>query len=436
MQCLVLGNYSSGPQYTLETFLLYLDIKYLHYEANRIETWFVLGLIVRLALRMGYHRDPSHFPQITPYKAEMRRKTWTYIALYDILMSGHVGLPRMIHEGQADTAEPRNLFDEDFDCTTAALPPAKPDTIITPAIFLVSKKRVASVYGMICDLTTSANPTLPYDQIQRLHKLLDEAYASIPATLRFETSISPFDTPSLILRRIFLATLLHTGKCILHQKHMVLGCTDHRYAASQSICLDAAIEVLCIQKFLYHELQLGGSLYGFIWKVPSLLNSGFYLATTLLRLFVKLSIEGEVSSEKHTMTGNLQRDRAIQALYDAYMIWAQASPISSESRTVVETVLDVLRRAKRMGISANLLEKISCNGTYLTVPGFCIETERETNFIDSLETPGSNDINEKLAASFQHPDTTILSYMQPSDRSFLVSVSHSIHMNSSSAISS
>jgi hypothetical protein len=64
VQCLVLGNYSLGPRYTLETFILYLDIKYLHYEANRIETWFVLGLIVRLALRMGYHRDPSHFPQI------------------------------------------------------------------------------------------------------------------------------------------------------------------------------------------------------------------------------------------------------------------------------------------------------------------------------------------------------------------------------------
>lgn len=365
MQCLVLGNYSSGPLYTLETFILYLDIKYLHYEANRVETWFVLGLIVRLALRMGYHRDPSHFPQISPYEAEMRRRTWAYIALYDILMSGHVGLPRMIHEEQADTAEPRNLFDEDFDCNSTALPPAIPDTIITPAIFLVSKKRVASIYGMICDLTTSTNPTPPYDKIQRLQKLLDEAYAGIPATLRWEkTSISPPDTPHLVLRRIFLATLLHTAKCILHKKHMLLGRTDHRYAASQSICLDAAIEILCTQKFLHHELQLGGSLYGFIWKIPSLLNSGFYLATTVLCLYVKLSTVGEASPEHTNMTEKLQLDRAIRALYDAYMIWTQASPISSESRSVVETVLDVLRIAKRMGINADLLENISCNGMY------------------------------------------------------------------------
>jgi hypothetical protein len=131
------------------------------------------------------------------------------------LMSGHVGLPRMIHEGQADTAEPRNLFDEDFDRTSATLPPARPKILVSPTIFLVSKKRVASVYDMICDLTTSTNPTPPYDQVQRLYKLLDEAYASVPSTLRFKTiSLSISDSLQLKLCRIFLSTLQQSGKCI------------------------------------------------------------------------------------------------------------------------------------------------------------------------------------------------------------------------------
>jgi len=39
---------------------------------------------------MGYHRDAKWFPTITPFQAEMRRRTWALVRLSDIIFSHQV----------------------------------------------------------------------------------------------------------------------------------------------------------------------------------------------------------------------------------------------------------------------------------------------------------------------------------------------------------
>jgi Fungal specific transcription factor domain len=64
-------------------------------------------MIVRTALRMGYHRDARHSARISPFHGEMRRRAWAVIFGLDIIVSSQIGLPRMIKERQSDTAEPQ-----------------------------------------------------------------------------------------------------------------------------------------------------------------------------------------------------------------------------------------------------------------------------------------------------------------------------------------
>lgn len=73
VQCLVLGRYTKSVPYTIET-LLYFTVEHFQCEDTQVGNWTLLGMIVCLAMRMGYHRDAAHSPQISPYHGEMRRR--------------------------------------------------------------------------------------------------------------------------------------------------------------------------------------------------------------------------------------------------------------------------------------------------------------------------------------------------------------------------
>src|SRR5690242_16750622 len=100
IQCLKLGNYLKGTPHTVEALLFLLQTEYIQGEIAQQGCWHLIGNIIRIALKMGYHRDGSHFPQISAYEAEMRRRIWYILVQFDIASASQVGLPRMIQACQ------------------------------------------------------------------------------------------------------------------------------------------------------------------------------------------------------------------------------------------------------------------------------------------------------------------------------------------------
>jgi hypothetical protein len=138
VQCLVLAEYTKCPPYTLETLLCYFVSEYFHYDGLNV-AWFLLGLIVRTAIRMGYHRDPSRFPNISPFEGEMRRRVWLIIIHLDAKAATEMGLPRMIQKDQYDTKEPRNLLDKDFGENSLQIPPSRDDSRPTIMLYILTR---------------------------------------------------------------------------------------------------------------------------------------------------------------------------------------------------------------------------------------------------------------------------------------------------------
>jgi hypothetical protein len=193
---------------------------------------------------MGYHREPSNFPRISLFQAEMRRRMWVVISRLDVVGSAQIGLPRMIEESQCDIAEPRNLLDEDFNANMAGLRRDRPNTFQRVTLYFTAKSRIGSIFGMICDLTTSTGP-VPYVEFMRLDKMLDDAYQSIPQWLQTRPmSKSIMDDPEAIIRRFFVALLFHKSKCILHRTYMLPARTDRCYNYSRTACMDNALQLL------------------------------------------------------------------------------------------------------------------------------------------------------------------------------------------------
>ena len=82
VQCLVLGRYTKCVPYTIETLTLYFGIEASKSEDAQVGVWVLLGMVIRLAMRMGYHRDASHFPRFSAFEAEMRRRVWATVVTW------------------------------------------------------------------------------------------------------------------------------------------------------------------------------------------------------------------------------------------------------------------------------------------------------------------------------------------------------------------
>lgn len=115
---------------TLQIELLWLLTMRMIKEHAR-DGWAQLGSIMRMAMGMGLHRDPSEFgPRITPFNAEMRRRLWASIADLDFFVSNDCNLPSL-REDDATTGPPRNLDDADLYPDMKELPPGKPFDQVT-----------------------------------------------------------------------------------------------------------------------------------------------------------------------------------------------------------------------------------------------------------------------------------------------------------------
>ena len=110
-----------------------------------------MGIFIRLAMRLGYHRDSARHSSISPFEGEMRRRIWAIIYQLDILASFQLGLPSMIPDEYCDTHAPKNLDYSDFGPDTTVLPPSRPLSDNTAITYTIVKSKVMGVFKRIVD---------------------------------------------------------------------------------------------------------------------------------------------------------------------------------------------------------------------------------------------------------------------------------------------
>ncbi|CBX92038.1 hypothetical protein LEMA_P047440.1 [Plenodomus lingam JN3] len=358
VQCLVLANYLKCPPYTIETCLLYFGTEYFRSVDTQFGMYILAGTINRIAFRMGYHREPSKFPNITPFWAEMRRRNWLIIMSLDFVTSAQVGLPRMIQPFMYDAHEPRNLGEDDIDEHMSELPPSRPETDLTQLLYSIVLTRVRLAHARVMDLMYSTSQPA-YREIMEMDKLLRDVYDAIPESAKvmpstnFDTVVSP-ET----MRRLYLGLAFLKAELMLHRPYLLLGRTDSRYQYSRRICLNAAVEMLGFQSKLDTEIQPGGKLWSAGWQIltvswylSSLVAQDFLFATTVLVLDLEEDVAPPLSPSHESRSEGLRldgeppsREELIEALRMAHRIWTKASKRSQEARRVAAAAKLVLAK--------------------------------------------------------------------------------------------
>lgn len=346
VQCLILARYTTGGPYILETLITILTGEFILLKDGATDGWLLISMILHLAMRMGYHRDPDHFPGISPFEGEMRRRIWTTILQLDLGLSLEIGLPRSATDTHMDTKQPRNLRDCDFEEDTTEMPPPRPETEWTPVLPLIARGRLITALGLICDVNTDINPP-SYDEVIKVDALLEDVHKrAIPPVLRWETMPHPItDSSILVVQRVSVETTYYKSRILLYRRALIsflVRPSQERDRESVRICLDSALKILSFQRMLHEESQPFGRLCHLRWKVTHIFSQDVLPATSVLCLFLQDVDKFELIETAGQTTWSLKAEEIRQQLTISHKIWLQMSTASAEAGKVAKALSIVL----------------------------------------------------------------------------------------------
>lgn len=361
--CLITADYTKPHNHIIETLIFHLHAEYTSNRDAEASVWVLVGMIARLAMRMGYHRDAKLFPNLSPFQGEMRRRVWTFVRSADLLFSFQVALPSMIRLGDSDTELPRNIYDDEFDEDSTSLPPARPATEATPISYMIAKGRLSFGFGRVLEEVNGVNRK-GYDEVLKIDHGLREIYETIPEHLKLrpmaEQTLAPI---SLIMARFSLATVYHKSQCVLHRRFMRLARNGNRYTHSRRQCLDSSMQLLSFQSIQHQQSRERGRLRSLRNHVNSLTAHDYLLAATVVCMDLynhRERADNDVSTPSTSVSGGsisqgsnmsdagayvpglaYTREDLIRALEESRDVWMANRDLSMEAYKASE-LLNVL----------------------------------------------------------------------------------------------
>lgn len=395
VQCLIMGNYTNANSYALETLVMHLLGTYIDKPDSSFDGWFLMGTTIRLAMRMGYHRDPTTLKadsKITPFEGEMRRRRWHAILQLDTLMSFQMGMPSVIPPEFCDTEPPRNLKDEDIWSTMLTLPPSRPTSDYTPVLYTIAKGGVMNMFRKVLVHTHSSSSTNPpsYPVTIDLDAKLRETYASIPETLKWRPINQSFTVSTgLIINRSTIELLYLKSVIVLHRRYLNTERHDPQREFSRRACINAALEVLARQTELHAATSTPhGRLYEDRWMVSSLTAHDFLLASMVICL--ELSVLMRSPPGKVGKTGSPHFARLLDALLNSQRIWASKSIYSNEARTAALTLQLMIDKVQENSSFSSDDRRETITTPYKSIDPSPISNTTTTSSSTTLSPPTTN----------------------------------------------
>lgn len=348
-QCLIVGEFTKRMYlHTVQTLILVCTWQSSKDQID--DTWLFLGMLTRLAMSMGLHRDPKHFgTTISPSEAEIRRRVWTIICCIDVLESIKIGLPSMIREEECDTAFPLNLHDDEIGDDIDVLPPERPKEELTGVSYILAKAALARVYFRIVGQANSLGARPGYDQILKMDAELRELKASIPLFLRLKPTGECKDDPAwLILQRYSLDIITHKALITLHRPYAARAHRIHRYERSRQRCVESAMILLRHQAEMVLDTQ--STLKHARWFTEGLGCYDYIHAAMIISL--DLSTQCRLARERSGREGEQGFLRGAEERAEQYRVLERAKMIYAKER---ENSIDA---TKAYEILTVLLDKV------------------------------------------------------------------------------
>jgi hypothetical protein len=143
--------------------------------------WVSAGALLREAVYVGLHKDPSGLPRMNVFESEMRRRLWNTILELNLQFSLISGGPCLMSLEDFNTEPPRNFDDDQL---TATDPRTQPEHILTQtSCAIVLRKTLGmrlTVVKFLNDIATSGT----FEETLRIDTALRASYRTLRQTLQ------------------------------------------------------------------------------------------------------------------------------------------------------------------------------------------------------------------------------------------------------------
>jgi len=353
-QCLVIADLTRPTDFMIETLDLHSFAEYNSDSDGDLGTSIISGMMMRIALQQGYHRDPSQMPGISVFQGEMRRRIWSAVNQHELLWSVQIGLPKAIRYSESDTRAPLNLYEEELYEDMTELPPSRPLTTDTEVCYQVIKYRLMRCYGQVIEFVHIIEPQ-PYEEVLKLDLKLLEIHQMIPPHLEFGTlDEMKNDLSSRIMEKFILKCFWHKSVCILHRKYWDSAPSDTpengQWVYSRKSSLGSAIAMLELQNIMHQAAGPGGCMSKMKWYHFSITNHDFLLAAMIICLDLMSVAVPECVMPPEQKLDAIRRSRAI---------WMEITNDCRDAKRAVKVLTAVLEK---------LSKKFACNGSAALCP--------------------------------------------------------------------
>ncbi|KAK3299833.1 fungal-specific transcription factor domain-containing protein [Chaetomium fimeti] len=201
-QALARAEFLTKPDFTvIQAFMLFLVFVRRHDDTRF--AWTLTALLIRLSQALGLHRDGTHFPNLTPFQIEMRRRLFWAVCVLDLRSAEDQGTDLTIVSGTFDTQIPLNINDTDISPESKCLP--KPREGTTDMAFSLIRYEICSLSRRLHIVSSGMTPACPSDagkSLEEREALLTEASRKVEQRLHKDSSNSMFWVASNVTRII------------------------------------------------------------------------------------------------------------------------------------------------------------------------------------------------------------------------------------------
>jgi hypothetical protein len=348
-QCLATADITNPITNMLETMVLHVHADYALSRDTQAGMTISTSIVVRLAMRMGLHRDAAPYPGITVFQGEMRRRLWAAIRSADLLFSAQAGLPPVVRPRDTNTEIPRNVYDDELFEEMKILPPSRPEEEATPTLYLINRTRLVYKLGEASELTEVLTCS-SYEDVMKVDTEARELREATSPHLKFRGMADSLRDPSTLIMQRFTLDLLYLKiVCVLHRKFLAASRQNARFAYSRRACIDASMEMLKHQATLHRECQPGGRLRSVKWFISSLTTVDFLLAAMIVCSDLYHSCRSERQGRPQPGDASWSEERRgemLDAIETAVGIWEGLRDHSMEAYKAHSTLSVMLGQLK------------------------------------------------------------------------------------------
>lgn len=232
----------------LQTYCLMFLARHCTRRCHGPAAWLSPGSLLGMAIGMGLNRDPSLFPELSPFQMEMRRRMWTSVVELALQSSFDQAVPMSILAETSDAPVPENFDDADLTRDPVSTP--GPLTRCTDSSVQIHWAKSLSLRLQIMNQAHSFGKDHNYEDVLKLDAELRTAIQDLDAFFSTQTDAETNDISArsrlapVDFQRKLLSISLYKYVLLLHRPFLVQAGTDSKFHFSRKSSIEASIVIL------------------------------------------------------------------------------------------------------------------------------------------------------------------------------------------------